>query len=343
MQSVTGQDVGGKGVDQRLQCRCGGTHPAAQGRGLQAHPVSREDLGLAIERQVIVVFRHDDMGKQPCSGAAAGDRVVGRRRRHYGVANPARQLLANVPDDFEAARHVIESLADLIGDFAQRAAAARTSARCGMAPIFSRQMFRQGAPRRLLRFGRGLDGCSDLRRCRYQPLRLVGLQRLQRQLELLSLARQLLRGLSELGPSISRQLEFQAGDLSLRGQRILHHRGNDPLQRGEVVGQSVGGDRHAGSGSDLPPFWSMVRSSCPSRRCPAQPASSGRQVRCGIRQSIPSSSIDNCARLSTATPSSARGQTNRPRSRRLANRHSPSPSHHNSLTRSPRRPRKQNT
>jgi hypothetical protein len=75
----------------------------------------------------------------------------------------------------------------------------------------------------------------------------------------------------------------------------------------------------------------------------AQPASSGRQVRCGIRQSIPSSSIDSWARLSTTTPSSARGQTNRPRSRRLANRHSPSPSHHNSLTRSPRRPRKQNT
>jgi hypothetical protein len=43
----------------------------------------------------------------------------------------------------------------------------------------------------------------------------------------------------------------------------------------------------------------------------AQPASSGRQVRCGIRQSIPSSSIDNCARLSTTIPSSARGQTNR--------------------------------
>ena len=31
-------------------------------------------------------------------------------------------------------------------------------------------------------------------------------------------------------------------------------------------------------------------------------------------------------------PSSARGHTNRPRSSRLANRHSPSPSHHNSLT-----------
>jgi DNA polymerase-4 len=41
-------------------------------------------------------------------------------------------------------------------------------------------------------------------------------------------------------------LEFQPGDLSLGGQRILRHRGNDPLQRGEIVGQIVGGDRHAG-------------------------------------------------------------------------------------------------
>jgi hypothetical protein len=83
----------------------------------------------------------------------------------------------------------------------------------------------QWAPRRLLRFGRRLDGW----RCRRQPLRLVALQRLDRQLELLGLARQLFRGPAELGPSITRQLEFQPSDLGLRGQRIQRHRGNDPL------------------------------------------------------------------------------------------------------------------
>ena len=87
-------------------------------------------------------------------------------------------------------------------------------------------------------------------------VRLVGLQRLERQLELLGLARQLLRGTAELGPSVTRQLEFQPGDLGLGGQRILRHRGDDALQRSEVVGQIVGRDRHAGSGSDLQPFWS---------------------------------------------------------------------------------------
>ena len=43
----------------------------------------------------------------------------------------------------------------------------------------------------------------------------------------------------------------------------------------------------------------------------------GTAVRIGLRQSMPSSSIESCARLSETTPLSACGQTNRPRSRRL--------------------------
>ena len=66
-------------------------------------------------------------------------------------------------------------------------------------------------------------------------------------------------------------------------------------------------------------------------------------MRSGRRQSMPSSSIDNCARVSDTVPLSACGQTKRPRSSRFANRHSPSPSHHSSLIRSPRRPRKTKT
>src|SRR5579871_2648684 len=69
----------------------------------------------------------------------------------------------------------------------------------------------------------------------------------------------------------------------------------------------------------------------------------GAAVRIGLRQSMPSSSIESCARLNETTPLSACGQTKRPRSRRLANRHSPSPSHHSTFTRSPRLPRKTNT
>ena len=98
-----------------------------------------------------------------------------------------------------------------------------------MPQILSGQVFRQWAPRRLLCFGAGLDRCGDRRRCRCQPLRFVGLQRLERQLELLGVARQLLRRAAELGPPIAGQLEFQPGDLGLGSQRILRHRGNNAL------------------------------------------------------------------------------------------------------------------
>jgi hypothetical protein len=47
--------------------------------GTVASDVSGEDLGLAIERQVVVLLRYDDMGEQPRPGAPARDRVVWRR------------------------------------------------------------------------------------------------------------------------------------------------------------------------------------------------------------------------------------------------------------------------
>ena len=56
MQSVAGQDVDGEGIHQRLQRRRRRANPTRQGRGLQAHPVASEDLGLTIERQMIVVL-----------------------------------------------------------------------------------------------------------------------------------------------------------------------------------------------------------------------------------------------------------------------------------------------
>ena len=69
----------------------------------------------------------------------------------------------------------------------------------------------------------------------------------------------------------------------------------------------------------------------------------GDQVRSGLRQSMPSSSIDNCARVNATVPSFACGQMKRPRSSRFANKHRPSSSAHKILIVSPRRPRKTKT
>jgi hypothetical protein len=229
MQRVAGEDVGSEGVDERLQRRGCGADPAGQGRGLQAHPGAGEDLGLAIERQVVVVLRYHDMGEQPRPGAPARNRVVRCRRRNHRVAGPARQRRANMPDHLEPAGHVIEGLGHLVADLAQRPAATGTSAWCGMPQILSGQVFRQWAPRRLLCLGCDRDGRGDRRRCCREPLRLVGFQGLERQLERLGVARQLLRRAAKLGPPVTRQLEFQPGDLGLGSQRILRHRGDDAL------------------------------------------------------------------------------------------------------------------
>ena len=53
-----------------------------------------------------------------------------------------------------------------------------------------------------------------------------------------------------IGPPVARQLELQLGDLRLCRHRIARHLGDDALQRGDVVGQALGRDRHAASGSD---------------------------------------------------------------------------------------------
>jgi len=69
----------------------------------------------------------------------------------------------------------------------------------------------------------------------------------------------------------------------------------------------------------------------------------GVHVRSGRRQSMPSSSIDSCARLNETVPPLACGQINLPFSSRFENRQSPSPSNHSNLIKSPRRPRNTNT
>jgi hypothetical protein len=183
------------------------------------------------------------MGQEPRPGATAGDCVIGRRGGDDRVAGTARQLLANVPHHFEPSRQVIEGLADILADAAQCAAAARAGAAGRMHHLFARQMLGQRTTGRLLRFGHILGDRRGLGRGGRQPLGLVALQGLDRQLELLGLAFQLLRGAAELGPPIARQLELQPGDLSPRRHRLARHLGDDPLQRGDVVGQGFRG-RH---------------------------------------------------------------------------------------------------
>ena len=72
-------------------------------------------------------------------------------------------------------------------------------------------------------------------------------------------------------------------------------------------------------------------------------ASCGVCVRTGRRQSIPSSNIDSCAGVKDTVPLVVCGQINLPLSSLFEKRHSPSPSNHKTLIKSPRLPRKMYT
>ena len=95
-------------------------------------------LGLGLARRGSCVSRR---------AAAALARAFSEMQAPTGPGGVERELM---PDDFEPARHVIEGLADLVGDLAQCAAATGTAAWRGVAQILSRQVRRQLAARRLL-------------------------------------------------------------------------------------------------------------------------------------------------------------------------------------------------
>jgi hypothetical protein len=95
---------------------------------------------------MVVVLGDDDMGQEPYAGPAAGNRVIGCRRRNDGVAGPARHLLADVPDHFEAAGQVIEGLGILLADPVQRAAARGAGTWRGVQRVLARQCLPRRRP-----------------------------------------------------------------------------------------------------------------------------------------------------------------------------------------------------
>jgi hypothetical protein len=83
---------------------------------------------LAIQRQVVAVFRHQQVRQRGGRGAAA--RRWHRRGRGLGdgVARGAGIFRPDVADDLEVPRHVIQHLGDVLAEFGHRAAASGTGA-----------------------------------------------------------------------------------------------------------------------------------------------------------------------------------------------------------------------
>ena len=120
-------------------------------------------------------------------------------------------------------------------------------------------------------------------------------------LQLLKLQLQLVDDTAALGGS-AEALALQLGDqqpqmcdhrlraarprLGFQARRAL--RGQRRPKRRDVVGDAVGHDRHGSDFTITTRFWDSPAWP-PSQFAAPQPAASGRQVRCGLRQSMPSS------------------------------------------------------
>lgn len=316
------------GIGQRFQQSSGFTDPIRQGGAIQIEAFTVKDLALTVQRKMIGIFADQHMGQETRPGAAAFDGPRRERGLHEAFAARAGQP---GPDDAvhdKPTGDVFQFLGHILTDPTQAPAAigtgicarrqfdlhpgdvVRDRAALWLVPLLD---VRQLHPRR---HGRGGN--------------LAGLER---ELKLL--------GRLGRGPEPVRPVPSQLMAQLLDQYRLRLDLGQQP--RGEaaqllgVFRQGQGLIEHARSLSHCIP-----RGNPSLAGQPDYPAAKGCHVRCGARQSIPSSSIDNCAGDSATLPSLAEGQTNRPFSSRFRNMQAPWPSHQMTLTRSPRRPRKTN-
>src|SRR6185437_1177432 len=167
---------------------------------------------------------------------------------------------------------------------------------------------------------------------------MVLIKRLNRQLELRDGAVDPLRRAAKLRAPKPGKLEAELLDLGTRRDSIPRQLANDAFERIDIIRQNGRIDRHE---SALTVHLLLRHHDHGTESsCRVHPASCGRSVRIGVRQSMPSSSIASCAGVSAAAaPADVAGQIKRPFSSRLANRQRPWPSHHNTLMRRPCRPR----
>jgi hypothetical protein len=97
---------------------------------------------LAIERQVLAVFRDQDMGEQPRSSKPSCNRARGRLHLHNALALGASELRAHVLDHAETRRHVFEYFGNILADLAQRRPTVGASACWRVFHAGARQMLR---------------------------------------------------------------------------------------------------------------------------------------------------------------------------------------------------------
>jgi hypothetical protein len=276
------------------------------------------------------------------AGCGAPARRWQSRPRRLGdrIAIPTGIFRPDMPDHPEPPRDIVEHLSDVFAKPGHGAAAGRAGA--GAVVLrFVHDLLPGQVVRQLLALG--LASLPDRQRPVFggglaDRFGLAGFQLLEPQFELFDLPGHALRGATKLHPPQLGDLELQLLDLQgaqldgepcrlqLRGRRrqfALAGQGKSP-QRVRVGGRIGRGQRHTLSLSKATAGRpEQTEKSLICYNSMGRGGAGGAIVR---RQSIASISNANCAGVSVIVSSTSGGQTNLPRSRRLANRHMPLPS-----------------
>ncbi|MHC2354713.1 hypothetical protein ACVMB3_004234 [Sinorhizobium meliloti] len=123
MEKVTAHDHRLDPLNQRLEHLHGATAPIDQRavRNVGAH--AGEDLVQAIQRQVIVELRDQNVSQKPSTCHAARYRTAGRRQLHHLLAATAGLLQSGDLDDLHLRSDHVEDFAGVLADKAQFTAA----------------------------------------------------------------------------------------------------------------------------------------------------------------------------------------------------------------------------
>ena len=298
VQPLGAQDVGLQAFEQRRQRRRAATNLVGQGRQTDRHTLLGIALGLPVERLMLAKFLEQHHRQQAGSGPAPRDHVERRRRLADLLAVPATELLADVLDHLPGFRDHLQRLGDVLAEPGQpRSAATGTSRRSRHNYPLPRQMLRErfaGWP--LARERRHLRGFSCGHFGRELVLRRRALQFLQRQLQLIQQPCGALRARAIAITVQLLDLQLQMGD-----QRLVV--GLLSPAAAASARATIKAAFSASTSSDkasTPPFMKLMEPRAPAI-CgdfflvaqnffqPQLPALCGRQVCCGLRQSIASS------------------------------------------------------
>ncbi len=231
-----------QGIDQRLQLHAAAADPLRQRRIRDCQTGPPEDAGLAVQRQMVRILRHQHVRQQAGGRHPLVDDVRRHRRLHQRLARLAHPFAAHMALDREHARLIVELLGDVLADALQRTAATASSRGRFVDDFFARQVRRQGRAFGLLLvalvgdFGRHL---VDLGLQRFE----VGLDRLEQQP--LLFARIGFAGGGKFDPLEYRHLVRELVDQRLLGMHLGHQARRQRAQLCGIKMIEIGRRSHA--------------------------------------------------------------------------------------------------